>query len=65
MTTKIDAAAIVDRLEAEYDRSVSALRHHLKAFLEDGVKPDPALRPSGAFAYPELRLSWSGENHRK
>jgi len=62
MTSRTDAAAIVDRLEAEYERSVAALRLHLKVFLDQGVRPDPSLRPSGAFAYPELRLAWSGES---
>ncbi|MDZ4370824.1 MAG: AMP nucleosidase [Phenylobacterium sp.] len=56
---KQDAADIVDRLEAEYRRSVDQLRTALKTFLAGGGPPDPALRESGAFAYPELRLSWA------
>ena len=58
MTAKTDAAGIVDRLEQEYRQSVTALRSALKAFLDVGPAPDPALRRSGAFTYPELRLNW-------
>jgi AMP nucleosidase len=56
---KQDTAGIVDRLEAEYRKSVDQLRTHLKSFLAGGAPPDPDLRISGAFAYPELRLSWA------
>jgi AMP nucleosidase len=58
MTKKTDAAGIVDRLEQEYAKSVGALRAALKAFLDGGPPPDPELRRSGAFTYPELRLNW-------
>ena len=54
-----NAAGIVDRLEAEYRKSVDQLRTALKSFLAGGPPPDPALRREGAFAYPELRLSWA------
>jgi len=62
MTHETAAAAIVARLQAEFDTSVSNLRGALKAFLADGIRPDPALREGGAFTYPEIRLYWSGEN---
>ncbi|HRD45411.1 MAG TPA: AMP nucleosidase [Caulobacter sp.] len=62
MNHEKEAAAIVERLIEEYDRSVSALRGALKAFLADGLRPDPADRLNGAYAYPELRLHWSGES---
>jgi AMP nucleosidase len=58
MTTTIDAAGIVDRLESEYRRSVEALRSDLKQFLAGGSPPAPDVRASGAYAYPELRLTW-------
>jgi AMP nucleosidase len=58
MTKRTDAAGIVDRLEQQYNASVAALRDALKAFLDGGPPPDPALRRSGAFVYPELRLNW-------
>jgi len=62
MTHEKDAAAIVERLIEQYDRSVAALRADLKAFLTEGRRPDPARRLDGTYAYPELRLHWSGES---
>jgi AMP nucleosidase len=52
------AAGIVDRLEEEYRRSVDALRGALKSFLAGGPPPDPVVRQSRAYVYPELRLTW-------
>ena len=62
MNHEKEAAVIVERLIEEYDRSVSALRAALKAFLTDGTRPDPTTRLDGSFAYPELRLHWSGDS---
>ena len=59
MTKPNEAAAIVQRLKAEYRRSMEALKGALKAFLETGQTPDPALRRSGAFTYPELVLTYA------
>jgi AMP nucleosidase len=59
MTSVANASAIVEQLTAEYERAVSALRAALKAFMTDGAVPDPALRARGAFAYPELRLTYA------
>ena len=53
-----EAAGIVDRLETEYRKSVDSLRSALKAFLAGGAPPDPSVRQSGAYVYPELRLTW-------
>ncbi|MFN3520793.1 MAG: AMP nucleosidase [Phenylobacterium sp.] len=58
MKTQETAARIVERLENEYRASVNALRAALKSFLSGGPPPDPADRASGAFVYPELRLTW-------
>jgi len=58
MKAEEKAARIVGRLEDEYRASVEALRAALKTFLAGGPPPDPALRASGAFSYPELRLRW-------
>jgi AMP nucleosidase len=58
MTCKTDAAVVVDRLEQEYRASVEALRSALKAFLAGGPPPDPSVRASRAFVYPEIRLTW-------
>jgi AMP nucleosidase len=52
------ATEIVDRLEAEYQKSVSNLRNDLKTFLATRSAPDPAIRASGSYAYPALRLTY-------
>src|SRR5437867_13366453 len=59
MTRGTDAAAIVERLTQDYDAAVESLRGALKSFMSHGVAPDPALRAEGAFAYPELRLTYT------
>jgi AMP nucleosidase len=56
-----DISAFVDQLCSIYDQSVANLREALAAYCERGVHPDPALRAEGCFAYPELRVSYSGE----
>ena len=58
MTHEHDAIALVDRLQAEYERSVARLREDLRAYLADGAPPDPIARAGGAYAYPALRLSY-------
>jgi AMP nucleosidase len=58
MTPNMDPAGIVDRLEQEYRASVESLRSALKGFLAGGPPPEPTVRRSGAFTYPELRLYW-------
>jgi AMP nucleosidase len=57
MTAYTDAAAIVDELDRRYRQSVQALRAALRTVLDGGPPPDRATRESGAFAYPELRLT--------
>src|SRR5258705_6193423 len=59
MKRDTEAAVIVERLTAEYDSAVGALKAALKAFMTNGVAPDPVLRAKGAFAYPELRLTYT------
>ncbi|WP_374575438.1 AMP nucleosidase [Phenylobacterium sp.] len=56
--TKEAAVRIVERLNDEYQGSVEALRKALKSFLSGGPPPDPRVRASGAFVYPELRITW-------
>ena len=56
-----DISAIVDQLCSIYDQSVTNLRDALAAYCEQGRHPDPIERAEGAFAYPELRVTYSGE----
>jgi AMP nucleosidase len=55
------AAKTVERLQELYLDSSTALKAALAAFLERGERPDPKARAKGAFAYPELRLTWRGD----
>ena len=61
MNEKNTPSAIVDRLDAEYQKSVAALRGALANYLQKGERPDPALRVDGAFAYPALRLTYRAD----
>ena len=53
--------AAVERLVGLHKTSVENLRTALRQFLDDGVVPDPEMRKSGAFAYPELRVRYEPE----
>ena len=61
MTTGTDLPALLDELEALYARSASALRAALATYLRNGVRPGADARLSGAFSYPELRITYAPE----
>ena len=61
MTPSPTALAVVDRIEQLYEAAVVDLRTALIRFLEHGERPSQERRAGGAFAYPELRLTWSAE----
>ena len=61
MTRFTDPAAAVDRLAELHAQSVANLRAGLAAFLQRGARPDPQAREAGAFAYPELKLTYAPE----
>ena len=52
---------IVDQLAAIYDESVDNLRCAVSAYVRERTAPDPKARALGAFAYPELRIEYSGK----
>lgn len=56
--TPEEAAA---RLADLHHASVENLRSALRAYLDDGIAPDPEARAAGAFAYPELRVRYEPE----
>ncbi|WP_280465293.1 hypothetical protein [Nocardia brasiliensis] len=58
--TSLTGAEALDRLDALYQQSVGALRTALRDFVENGTVPDAAARAAGAFADPDMRLSWGG-----
>ncbi|KSB89826.1 AMP nucleosidase [Caulobacter vibrioides] len=61
MSNQEKAIAVVERLNSEYERAVEALRTALRAYLENGTRPDPQMRFDGSFTYPELRLTYDPE----
>lgn len=63
-TASADPRLIVDELEALYTDSVRALRTALGLYRQTGQTPSPELRAAGAFAYPELRITWSPTGER-
>ncbi|RZJ17681.1 MAG: AMP nucleosidase [Brevundimonas sp.] len=61
MTETMNATAALDRLETLYNQSVANLRTAVRDFLATGARVDPAARADGLFAYPELRVRWTGD----
>src|SRR5262249_21431 len=48
----------VDRMTTLYEASAGRLRKALEAFIANGETPTAEERAQGAFAYPELRLTY-------
>jgi AMP nucleosidase len=59
-----DIAALLDQLEAIHAASSGNLRTALRAYAEDRTPPDPEARAAGAFAYPELRIAYTGQGEQ-
>lgn len=53
-------AEALDKLEALYETSVTALRDAIALYTQQGTLPDVDARSDGLFVYPELRVSWDG-----
>ena len=62
METPLTARAAVDQLAALYERSVENLRSALSAYIHHGIRPDPVARAAGAFAYPELTVTYASDS---
>ncbi|MES2755021.1 MAG: AMP nucleosidase [Pseudomonadota bacterium] len=58
------ASDVVARLDELYRASVERLQRALTAYLTDGTVPDQAARRAGAFAYPEIHLTYRAEDNR-
>ncbi len=61
MKSALNSHGIVDELAAIYDQSVANLRQALARYVEDRTTPKAEARKKGAFAYPELRIDYSGK----
>src|SRR6476469_1591146 len=53
---------LIDELATHFDASVDRLRSAIGNFVRTAEKPDPDTRHDGSFAYPELRVYYSGES---
>ena len=53
---------LVAELDALFNAATGALRDAINAYVTDGTRPDPAARSDGRFAYPEIRLIYSGND---
>ncbi|WP_374293556.1 AMP nucleosidase [Sphingomonas sp.] len=58
------AETVVAELDRLYTASVDRLKAALTAYLDGGTVPDAAARAQGCFAYPEIRLSFRGDDVR-
>ncbi|SMQ57684.1 AMP nucleosidase [Altererythrobacter xiamenensis] len=58
-----DSRTIVSELQAIFDRACEELRTDILAFAKDGTTPPQRKREDGSYAYPELRLHFSGEGN--
>ncbi len=56
--------ALVAELEALFTESTERLRAAITAYVRNGVRPDPTARSDGSFAYPEIRITYTGEDMR-
>ncbi|MBF6328051.1 AMP nucleosidase [Nocardia transvalensis] len=63
--THLTAVEALNELDSRYEQAVAALRAAVADFVERGVVPDRFTRESGAFVYPELRISWDGNAQPK
>jgi len=61
MKRQFNANAIVDELARIYDESVASLRQALARYVDDRTPPGDSVRKKGSFAYPELRIDYSGK----
>jgi AMP nucleosidase len=60
MTEMTNVTEAIDRLDDLYAGAVRALQTALKTFVETGEPPSRADRARGLFAYPLLKVRWTG-----
>jgi Bacterial AMP nucleoside phosphorylase N-terminus. len=54
----------LEKLQALYDQSVTALRNAISVYIDNHSLPDAKARADGLFVYPQLSVSWSGNAHK-
>jgi AMP nucleosidase len=55
---------LVDQLDALFNTATTRLRDAIQAYILHGTRPDPASRSDGSFAYPEIRVHYSGDDSK-
>ena len=54
---------LVDQLDTLFNAATNRLRTAIQAYVLNGTRPDPSSRTDGSFAYPEIRVHYSGEEN--
>ena len=54
---------LVDQLDTLFNAATNRLRTAIQAYVLNGTRPDPSSRTDGSFAYPEIRVHYSGEDN--
>lgn len=62
MTTQT-GRSLVDQLDTLFTAATTRLRDAIQAYVLNGTRPDSAARSDGSFAYPEIRVHYSGEEN--
>ena len=53
---------LVEQLDTLFIAATTRLREAIQAYVLNGTRPDPAARIDGSFAYPEIRVLYSGDD---
>ena len=61
--TAVSGRDLVDQLDTLFTAATSRLREAIQAYVLHGTRPDPVARSDGSFAYPEIRVHYSGEDN--
>ena len=58
--TAMTGRELVGELQTLFDAATTRLRRAIQTYIDDGTRPDPGARSDGSFAYPEIRLTYAG-----
>jgi AMP nucleosidase len=56
---------IVAQLDILFTAATARLRTAIEAYVAHGTRPDPSMRSDGSFAYPEIRVTYAGEDEKR
>ncbi len=61
--TTYSGRELVDQLDTLFIAATKRLRDAVEAYVLNGTRPDTAARSDGSFAYPEIRVHYSGDDN--